>query len=254
MSEQAETPGTPSGTPSGSGLPPRVTRTRLYEQVAQRIAQWIEADGLGAGDRLPPERELATQLGVSRATLSQALVALEVVGVVEVRHGDGTVVTGRGSQHGVSRDPQQISDEIRAHADRLPDVLDTRDALETKLAALAALRHTPEDLASIDAALDLMQQDLDGGGRGVEGDERFHRAVTEAGHSPLLQQMMATISDLIRETRIESLSQPGRPMESLAGHRRIAQAIAAGDSAAAATAMHDHVGLVSDVALLREPT
>lgn len=236
-----------------AGLPPRVTRTRLYEQVAERIASWIEADGLAAGDRLPPERDLATQLGVSRATLSQALVALEVVGVVEVRHGDGTVVTGRGAQPTTAHGAPQISDEIRAHADRMPDVLDTRDALETKLAALAALRHTPEDLATIEAALDLMQADIEAGGRGVEGDERFHRAVTEAGHSPLLQEMMGTISDLIRETRIESLAQPGRPAESLAGHRLIAQAIAAGDPDAAASAMHDHVGLVGDVALLRGP-
>ena len=64
--------------------------------------------------------------------------------------------------------------------------------------------------------------------------------------------MMKTISELIRETRIESLSQPGRPRDSLAGHRRIADAIEAGDNDLAAAAMHDHVGMVSDVALLRD--
>jgi GntR family transcriptional repressor for pyruvate dehydrogenase complex len=64
--------------------------------------------------------------------------------------------------------------------------------------------------------------------------------------------MMGEIGELIRETRIESLSQPGRPRDSLAGHRRIADAIAARDSAAAAQAMHDHVTMVSDVALLRD--
>ena len=76
---------------SASGLP-RLTRTRLYEQVAEQITTWIRSNGLAPGDRLPPERELAQRLGVSRATLSQALVALEVIGVVHVRHGDGTVL------------------------------------------------------------------------------------------------------------------------------------------------------------------
>ena len=74
-------------------FPGRLNRSRLYEQVAEQITAWIADNGLGPGDRIPPERELATRLGVSRATLSQALVALEVVGVVAVRHGDGTVVT-----------------------------------------------------------------------------------------------------------------------------------------------------------------
>ena len=87
---------------------------------------------------------------------------------------------------------------------------------------------------------------------GVEGDERFHGAVTAAAHSLLLARLMDEIGDLIKESRIESLSQPGRPLDSLAGHRAIAEAIRAGDSEAAATAMHSHVEMVSDVALLRE--
>lgn len=72
--------------------PARLTRPRLYEQLADHIADFIDAQGLSPGDRLPPERRLAQDLGVSRATLSRALVALEVRGRVEVRHGDGAVV------------------------------------------------------------------------------------------------------------------------------------------------------------------
>ena len=95
-----------------------------------------------------------------------------------------------------------------------------------------------------------MERDIAGGGRGVEGDERFHAAVTAAGHSRLLAKLMAEISDLIRDTRISSLSQPGRPDASLKGHRRIAEAIRARDVPAAAEAMKEHVAMVSDVALL----
>ena len=226
-------------------FPKPLQRTRLYEQVAEQISAWIVDNGLREGDRLPAERDLAARLGVSRATLSQALVALEVVGVVAVRHGDGTVLTDKAGT-------AKITDAIRAHAGRLPDIIETRDALETKLAALAALRRTDEDLSRIRTALDEMQRDIEAGGRGVDGDERFHGAVTAAAHSPLLAQMMGTISELIRETRIESLSQPDRPRTSLAGHQKIADAIAAGDAQRAAAAMHGHVMMVSDVALLRD--
>lgn len=226
-------------------FPRPVLRTRLYEQVAEQISGWIAQNGLKAGDRLPPERELAARLGVSRATLSQALVALEVIGVVVVRHGDGTVLTNRVRTGAVI-------DAIRAHADRLPEIIEARDALESKLAVLAATRRTDADVAALRAALEEMERDIAAGGRGVEGDEQFHGAVTAAARSDLLAQMMAALQDLIRETRLESLSQPGRPRESLAGHQRIADAIAAGDPDAAAQAMHDHVMLVSDVALLRE--
>ncbi|WP_111768764.1 winged helix-turn-helix domain-containing protein [Nakamurella deserti] len=71
---------------------PRLVRPRLYQQLAEHITAFIEAQGLAPGDRLPPERELAVELGVSRATLAQALVALEMQGRVAVRHGDGAVI------------------------------------------------------------------------------------------------------------------------------------------------------------------
>ena len=221
-----------------------LARPRLYEQVAEQITAWITDNGLKPGDRLLPERELASRLGVSRATVSQALVALEVIGVVAVRHGDGAVLTD-------SPGSRKIMEALREHAKRLPDIIDARDALETKIAALAAERHTEEDLQHIDHALDVMEKDIDEGGRGVKGDEMFHAAVTVASHSSLLATLMGEISHLIVETRLESLSQPGRPRDSLASHRRIVEAIRAEDPAAAAAAMHAHVQMVSDLAALR---
>ena len=233
-----------SETSRGVSAPQPLVRTRLYEQVAEQITAWISENGLSAGDRLPPERELAVRLGISRATLSQALVALEVIGVVAVRHGDGTVVAAAPTK--------RIVESIRAHADRLPEIIETRDALETKIAALAAARRDEEDLRRIEDALTGMEADIEAGGRGVEGDERFHGAVTAAAHNLLLARLMGEISDLIKETRIESLSQPGRPPESRAGHRAKAPPIAAGEAERAAEAMHPHLAMVSDVAVLRE--
>jgi GntR family transcriptional repressor for pyruvate dehydrogenase complex len=225
-----------------SGLRP-VQRPRLYEQVVSQVEAWIAEYGLQVGDRLPPERELAAKLGVSRATVSQALVAMEVVGMVAVRHGDGVVlVEPPGSA--------KVVNALRRHAQQLPEIIEAREALETKLAALAAERRTEDDLAAMDEALEFMERDIASGGRGVEGDERFHAAVTAAGHSPLLAKLMAEISDLIRETRIASLAQPNRPTDSLRGHRMIADAIRARDAGGAALAMQDHVAMVSDVAHL----
>lgn len=222
----------------------RLVRPRLYEQVARQILTWVTENGLKVGDRLPPERELAARLGVSRATVSQALVAMEVVGVVAVRHGEGAILVD-------STGSSKLVQELRKHAQRLPEIIEAREALETKLAALAAVRRTDEDLEQIEQALVFMERDIESGGRGVEGDELFHAAITAAGHSLLLARLMGEISELIKETRIESLSEPGRPRDSLDGHRKIADAIRRGDVDAAAAAMHDHVVMVSDVALLR---
>lgn len=224
----------------------RVPRQRLYEQIVQQLLRHVETRGLTPGDRLPPERDLAVTLGVSRASVSQALVALEVLGVVSVRHGDGAVLLDRRSEH-------QVLTAFRNHRARMPEVIDARSAMEGKLARLAARRRTEEDLAAIDAALVKMAADIDDGRRGLDGDKAFHAAITQAGHSPLLTRLMAEISELIGETRLESLAQPGRPRESLAGHRRIAEAIRRGDAEAAGAAMEDHIALVSDVALNREP-
>ena len=222
-----------------------VSRPRLYQQVVQQIVAWVDDNGLGVGDRLPPERELASRLGVSRATVSQALVAMEVVGVVAVRHGDGAVIVD-------SSGTSKVVDALHRHAERTPDVIEARGALESELAALAAVRRTEDDLARIDSAIEVMAADIEAGGRGLEGDELFHAAVTEAGHSRVLQRLMLEISDLVRETRIESLSQPDRPRESLEGHRLIAEAIRGADAAKAAAAMREHIVKVSDVALLRD--
>jgi GntR family transcriptional repressor for pyruvate dehydrogenase complex len=79
----------------------------------------------------------------------------------------------------------------------------------------------------------------------------FHEAITTAAHSSLLSKLMHEISGLIKETRIESLSQEHRPRASLEGHRRIAEAVRKQDSEEASAAMADHIRLVSDVALLR---
>lgn len=225
--------------------PARVQRTRLYEQIVEQLQAYIADNRLGPGDRLPAERELAHDLGVSRASVAQAVVALEVLGVISVRHGDGIVI---------ARTPDDtLLTRLREHQDSLPDIIDARSALESRLAALAASRRTEEDLALIDASLEQMAAELASGKRGIEGDKAFHEAVTRAAHSALLGRLMGEIAQLVLKTRIESLSQPDRPEVSLENHREITEAIRAQDPASAAAAMERHIELVSDVALLTTP-
>lgn len=221
-------------------------RSRLYEQLVERLLALIHEMDLVPGDRLPPERELATGLGVSRASVRQALVVLEVQGLVAVRHGEGAVLLD-------TRPDDAVLSAVASHTRRLAEVIEAREALEVKLAALAARRRTDEDLERIDAALAHMEQEISAGDRGLEGDERFHGAITAAARSGLLADLMQEISAAIRESRIESLSQPDRPQESLISHREIADAVREGDEDAAAEAMQRHIRLVSDVELLREP-
>jgi GntR family transcriptional repressor for pyruvate dehydrogenase complex len=140
---------------------------------------------------------------------------------------------------------------LREHRSRLPEIVEARSTLEVKLAALAAARRTEDDLAAIAHALDVMSKEIDDGDRGTHGDELFHQAVTGAAHSGVLAQLMAFIAEMILETRMESLGQPGRPEQSLASHRKIADAIRAQDPEGAAEAMLAHIELVSDVELLR---
>jgi GntR family transcriptional repressor for pyruvate dehydrogenase complex len=132
---------------SRSGLPGRLKRPRLYEQLAEHISNFIEAQGLSPGDRLPPERSLAAELGVSRASLAQALVALEIRGRVEIQHGNGAVIreaptpdAGRSADSGVRLQDRTV-DELTAAREAIMAGLARRD--REKLRRDMALRQAP---------------------------------------------------------------------------------------------------------------
>jgi GntR family transcriptional regulator, transcriptional repressor for pyruvate dehydrogenase complex len=219
-------------------------RSRLYEQLAAKLIDYVEVTGLRVGDRLPSERDLAEALKVSRASVRQATVALEVRGTLEVRHGDGMYLRS------LPNDSNHLM-ELMTQRHRLPAILEAREALETHLAAMAAGRRTDADLAAMDEALDVMAADMDAGGFGEEGDRLFHEAVTRAARSPLLAEFMAALAVPISETRRSSLGEPGRPPRSLRAHRQILEAIRRQDVPGARQAMRRHVNMVADIGLLR---
>jgi GntR family transcriptional repressor for pyruvate dehydrogenase complex len=219
-------------------------RRRLYEQLAAQLLDYVEITRLRVGDRLPSERELAEALQVSRASIRQATVALEVRGTLEVRHGDGIYLRS------LPNDSGRLM-ELMTRRHRLPAILEAREALETQLAALAAARRTEADIAAMEQALAVMASGIDEDGLGEEGDRLFHEAVTRAARSPLLADFMASLAAPISETRRSSLSEPGRPVRSLRAHRRILEAIRRGDVPGARRAMRRHVDMVADIGLLR---
>lgn len=221
-----------------------VARTPLYEVLVARLREHVQQTHLREGDRLPSERQLAQELAVSRASIRQALVALEVQGVIRIRHGGGSYLTGPDLN-------AQPFETIIGRRRRLPDILDTREALEVKLAELAAQRRDDHDLHEIESALDLMAHAVANGECGSEGDAAFHKAVTAAAHSPLMEHLMEAIAPDILESRLESLSQKGRPARSLRDHKAIAKAISESEPVKARAAMRRHLHSVGHVKLMR---
>ncbi|MGH3498405.1 MAG: FadR/GntR family transcriptional regulator [Nocardioidaceae bacterium] len=220
-----------------------VRRTSLYEGVLERIREYVETEGLHKGDRLPSERDLADQLGASRATVKQALVVLEVQRLVETRHGGGTFLL---------RDDVKFDSvsALLARRDRLPHVMDARIALEGKLAELAALRRTEDDVLAMQDALADMAEAVTADRDANPGDKQFHGAVAAAARNPLLSRFLNEIEDEVTESRSESLRQRGRPRQSLRQHQRIADAIRDGNPRAARAAMERHLASVRKVRLL----
>jgi GntR family transcriptional regulator, transcriptional repressor for pyruvate dehydrogenase complex len=226
---------------SASALSP-VARKPLYERLVEHLRAYVVEAGLSAGDRLPSERELSERLGVSRASVRQAIVALEVQGVLEVKHGEGTFLrTARVDTLPIA----QLADLKR----RLPDILDAREAIEVKLAELAAERRTESDLDAIDAALEKMQQEIDIGTTGEHGDHDFHQSVVRAARSELLARMHTQILKDIELSSHETVDQIGTPTTLLEQDRRIGDAIRAGEGPAAAAAMRDHLKTTASLKL-----
>src|SRR5499427_417964 len=137
-------------------MPPlqTVENRRLYRQIADQIAALIEKGEYGVGERLPPERDLAKQLGVSRPSVREALIALEVEGYVEVRVGSGVYVSGTGASSSAAELP----------ADSGPfELIRARWLIEAECAALAAKAATRAQIRAMEEALEQMESERDRG-------------------------------------------------------------------------------------------
>jgi len=224
-----------------------VRKTRVYEGVAQQIQRLIADGALKPGDRLPPERELVERFGVSRSSVRDAIRVLELIGLVIPRQGEGTVVADVSADALVA----PIASALVRKRELIAELLDVRKMIEPALAARAAARATPADVEKLEEVLDRQRRKTEAGEPTVEEDTEFHYRIALAAGNSVVRKVLDVLMDLLRETRARSLQVSGRPQRSLAGHRRVLEAIRRGDAAAAERAVRLHLEDVERMILKR---
>ncbi|MEA4902399.1 FadR/GntR family transcriptional regulator [Desulfitobacterium sp.] len=176
-------------------LKPIKTR-KIYEEIVERIREFITSGELQPGDRLPSERDMAERLQVSRASVREAFSALEMLGLLEIRTGEGTYIR----QVNIESVMSSLTWVLYMEKDAVLELLEVRKILEVQVAALAAQRANPEDLQNIEEALKQMYQDLQKVRLGEHADERFHFAIAQATHNKILIHLMSALSDTMERT------------------------------------------------------
>lgn len=215
-----------------------VTSGRLYEQIVEQIEGAVVAGELKAGDRLPSERELGEQFGVSRTAIREAVNALTQKGLVEVFPGRGTFITDgttKAVRHSLGMMMQFGHDEDARN------LVEIREILEPEIAALAAARAKEEHIALMQNAVDEMDKELNNSKRFVEADLEFHLALAEAAQNVLITTLLTPIIDILREQRERISLVDGGLKRGQYHHKRILKAVMKNDSEAASKAMRAHL-------------
>jgi DNA-binding FadR family transcriptional regulator len=213
---------------------------RLYRQIAEQLRTLIAAGEFAEGDRLPAERDLAVQLGVSRPSVREALIALEVEGWVEVRTGSGVYVLSRSGNAGTAAKVQ-----IPANEWGPLELIRARRVVEGEVAAMAAAQARRKDKEAMGQAIQAMRADADRGVPPVTGDRAFHSAVVQACGNTVLVETVLVFWDARSGALFERLGGHFETVESwraaISEHQAIHDAICARDSDAARAAMHHHL-------------
>jgi GntR family transcriptional repressor for pyruvate dehydrogenase complex len=224
----------------------KVAVTRVSDAIALELEQRVLEGSLKAGDRLPAERELAAEMGVSRASLREAIQKLVARGLLATRQGEGTFVTN----HLDAGFVEPWEELLRKHPSVREDLLEFRHMLEAAVAKSAAQRATDADRARLRKCCDRLElafagDDLD---EQVDADLSFHQAIAEAAHNAIFGHLSASMLRLMRENIRRNLSEmlrmPGTRERLTEQHRAVLAAIeggAGGEAEIAATAHIDYV-------------
>jgi len=211
---------------------------RLYEQIVAQIEQRILNGELRPGDKLPAERELAEQFGVSRTAVREAMKALMQSGLVEIQPGRGTFVTDSTSM--VVR--HSIDMLVRVGNETgIKDLIEVREILEPEIAALAAVRAGSEDIQSMEEAMMAMDQAMDDPDTYIEADLDFHLALAQGSNNALIPVLIDSLVDLLREHRKRAASIEGGLEHGQPYHKIILEAIKNNDANAARDSMRAHL-------------
>ena len=214
-----------------------VENRRLYRQIADQLAGLIERGEFRPGERLPPERDLAKQLGVSRPSVREALIALEVGGLVEVRIGSGVYV--------LERRPAPSAPAVLPEDSGPFELIAARSLVESECAALAAKHATRAQVRAIEEALTHMAGEHERGTMPLGADREFHLRIAEASGNSALGLVVRTLWEqrtgpLFRRLE-DHYDTPKLWQVAMREHREIVAAIARHDAAGARTAMRRHM-------------
>ena len=209
---------------------------RLYQHIADQIRELIRQGGFDVGTRLPPERDLAQQLGVSRPSLREALIALDIEGTVEIRGGSGVYVSSR---------PERVDKATAALGDSPMELMQARSALEGSAVVLACAHATKTGLAKLREIVDAMRREIANKRSPLEYDRQFHLAIAEMSGNLVMVRLIgemfesrhspisAKLSSRTESTRTWTLA--------LREHEAILRAIESRDPLAAQTAIRAHL-------------
>lgn len=220
-----------------------VENRRLYRQIADQLEGLIASGEFAPGDRLPPERDLAAKLGVSRATVREAMIALELAGLVDIRIGSGIYVTATRKDEAAKEDPGPGPFEL----------MDARRVVEAGAAALAATNGTPEEIEAVADALAEMRREQAETPNSWEADRQFHLNLAQASHNSVLARTVRELWDWRKGpmwTRMRETLYLAEVHDRWAlDHEKILDALRRRDPAAAAAAMDAHLLGVKEVLL-----
>jgi GntR family transcriptional repressor for pyruvate dehydrogenase complex len=213
---------------------------RHYDKVFAYLRDQLVEGTLRAGDRLLPERELAIRLGVSRPVVREVLRALAAIGVIEIRHGFGSVVR----RPDFAELGELFTLMLAQQDDVVEHVLEARIAIEREAIRLACRRSTSADIAVLRARLNAIESTTHDAAAGAEADFAFHAAMIAAAHSPTLESLHAAIANLLRrshfERRVRITALPEVETYAAEHHRRLLEAILERDEALADELIMSH--------------
>src|ERR1035441_30098 len=217
--------------------------------LVKRIIELVQSGQLPLGSRLPAERRLAEMLKVSRPSIRQALKALEAMGIVICRVGDGNFITSKASAANLLTEPMQFA--IRANNISRKQLFEMREIIEVHVAALTAVRASEEGLATIRHELEEMERCRDNPRLLGEKDYRFHLAIIRACGNPIFELLFEPISALIWEDLADRmhLFDPDYTVEL---HRNILRAIESHDAPGTMAIMKEHLEIGYDIVVAAE--
>jgi len=212
---------------------------KTSEEVVSQLREMIHRGDLRPGDRLPPERDLAKQLGVSRPTLRAGIRTLAAVGVLHSKQGAGTFVTGTDKSPALDANPLRLMAAL--HGFTSDEMFEARIAIEMDVAGLAAERATSEHLAEMAEEIAEMFASLEEPEEYLVHDMRFHQLVAAASGNRILTALMNMIATILFETRSKTVHRALDLKESSEYHLSIYRCIRDRNPEAARQTMMEHL-------------